>query len=81
MHLEGKHDGVVNGHRYFKCNDKHGLFARPEIVNLQASKTVEIPDEEEKPAPRSRTLSIASNPNSLAFPDFDLSAAYPVAYW
>ncbi|KAL5249740.1 hypothetical protein ACHWQZ_G018536 [Mnemiopsis leidyi] len=29
---QGKHDGSVGGHRYFKCKQKHGSFVRPDKV-------------------------------------------------
>merc|ERR1740121_2307346 len=27
----GKNDGVVEGHRYFTCEPKHGIFLRPKM--------------------------------------------------
>ena len=31
----GRHDGVAkNGRRYFQCRPGHGLFVRPEMVDL-----------------------------------------------
>jgi hypothetical protein len=34
---QGKHDGSVGGHRYFKCKAKHGSFVRPDKVTSQSS--------------------------------------------
>ncbi|KAI0519685.1 hypothetical protein KFK09_007140 [Dendrobium nobile] len=30
----GKHDGMVNGKRYFECLPQHGIFLRPEKVKV-----------------------------------------------
>lgn len=30
----GKHDGIVQGKRYFKCQDKYGSFAQPRYVEV-----------------------------------------------
>ncbi|EGB07928.1 hypothetical protein AURANDRAFT_18035, partial [Aureococcus anophagefferens] len=30
--VDGKHDGVVNGRRYFQCDAARGLFVRPSHV-------------------------------------------------
>ena len=35
---DGKHDGVVNGKRYFQCDDGKGLFVRPsQVAKLDAA--------------------------------------------
>ncbi|KRZ77101.1 Tubulin-folding cofactor B [Trichinella papuae] len=31
----GKHDGSVNGKRYFQCMDKRGAFVRPHLVKTE----------------------------------------------
>lgn len=33
---KGKNDGTVKGRRYFSCADKHGLFVRPEEIEVRA---------------------------------------------
>lgn len=30
----GKNNGVVEGHRYFECEAKYGIFARPDSVTV-----------------------------------------------
>ena len=37
VHLDepyGKNDGTVSGRRFFKCEAKHGLFVRPDRVEV-----------------------------------------------
>ena len=31
---DGKHNGTVAGHKYFKCENNHGVFTKPEKVTL-----------------------------------------------
>jgi tubulin-folding cofactor B len=40
----GKHDGEVEGERYFQCRPKHGAFVRPENVEC-GDEFVEVEDE------------------------------------
>jgi hypothetical protein len=35
---DGKHDGEVKGHRYFKCKSKHGVMLKPSQVKKIATK-------------------------------------------
>ena len=30
----GKNDGSVNGERYFQCQGNHGIFVRPERIEI-----------------------------------------------
>lgn len=32
---KGKHDGCVQGHRYFTCRPGHGLLVRPSRVSVR----------------------------------------------
>eukprot|EP00038_Savillea_parva_P031898 m.91673 g.91673 ORF g.91673 m.91673 type:complete len:1128 (+) comp9918_c0_seq1:89-3472(+) len=42
---KGKNDGAVNGIQYFQCENLHGLFARPDKLELldEPKRTVEAP--------------------------------------
>merc|ERR1719506_3362348 len=35
----GKHNGEVDGERYFFCQDKHGVFVRPENTTILPAPT------------------------------------------
>eukprot|EP00037_Helgoeca_nana_P014295 m.133155 g.133155 ORF g.133155 m.133155 type:complete len:872 (+) comp22485_c0_seq1:51-2666(+) len=39
----GKHGGYVNGHRYFNCKPKHGLFVRPGRLTEMPGDVAAIP--------------------------------------
>ena len=32
--ISGKHNGVVNGRKYFACKDKHGLMVKPRTISV-----------------------------------------------
>lgn len=40
VHLRGKHDGSVESVRYFKCEDRRGLFVRPRDLRLSSRDNV-----------------------------------------
>lgn len=41
----GKNNGSINGKQYFTCNDKHGVFVRPERVEPGNFTPLSIDDE------------------------------------
>jgi tubulin-specific chaperone B len=42
----GKNDGSVNGERFFTCQPKHGVFVRPERVEIGDFDVLGLDDEE-----------------------------------
>jgi dynactin complex subunit len=34
----GKNDGSVNGVKYFECDPKHGIFVRPDKIDIERKK-------------------------------------------
>ena len=62
----GKHDGTIKGVKYFKCKDKHGLFAHQDKIIRDPSITGLC----KKPAVQSRLLTLSkSSDGSLSSPD------------
>lgn len=47
---KGRHDGTVNGRRYFSCRPRHGVMVRPSKVyvrGINGSKLVKPEDEDD----------------------------------
>ncbi|PWN90000.1 hypothetical protein FA10DRAFT_266522 [Acaromyces ingoldii] len=66
----GKHDGVVQGKRYFTANGGHGLFVRTSQVNVLDEEEEEEEqaeaEEEEVVKPRSVATSASSRPSTAS---------------
>ena len=46
--LLGKHDGTIKGIRYFKCEDKHGLFVHQDKI-IRDPAITGLPNQNTKP--------------------------------
>lgn len=42
---KGKHNGTVQGRRYFACHDGHGLIVRPSKVTVRGINGAQLLDE------------------------------------
>ena len=40
--IDGDHDGIVNGKRYFKCSPKHGMLVAIEEVSLVSETMIHV---------------------------------------
>ena len=76
--VAGKNNGNVNGVKYFKCKDKHGMFVQRDKITIQSSSPATSRVSSRSSASKSLSpLSqqrVPSNPNTLTRPTIASSA-------